>query len=532
MTGLSTRCALGPLLFLLLSTGMLSAQNLIHNGDLEGVNHAPWSHPLYGANVVTMGQLSGAGVGESKCLFIEGKVPRGNRFWFQDVTTVSPGSQVRLTVMVRTEGVSGLVWLAMGAKQGLRRSLAYATTRTRDRITGTSDWRQISLQMEVPAGTDKVVVYAYLQGRGRAYFDDFLLRALGGGAAAKGGAKAKGGEKEAPEPETAVYLLRAEVEVAAERGEKNGKLYVHLPVGEETQQPYYFKTECFPADGIDKMTVERKGGRDAPPYLEIRLKGLESGEKVKIRMESKVLVLPREKHPELPAKLPDKVRMPPGCKAYLPLSPILEEVAAPGQEVLKAFDEKAPPASLLAALVEAAGGTGRPALALAYALRSRKVPARLLCGALPGNGAAVPVLALDAWIAGAGWVRIEPRRGLVFPPPARFILIRPLDRRCERRFSRFIPSLPESSFIDARGRIRITGTGKEPGKPLECSRALPVATPKPELRVRLVQALEKNWDKWLESMEKGRGDQKAAWAGQTAAQTDDFEEVLRILQGI
>ena len=516
------------------------AQQLLQNGNLKKAQVWPWNHPLYGKSVVKMGIDPKGGVGGTPCLTIEGLVPRGMREWHQNVREGFPkGSAVTLSVMVRTEKSAGNVWIEIRALKGIR-FLAGATTRYQEPISGDTPWKRMVLTLTVPKEADILQVAAVLEGKGKAFFDDFLL--VPGEAPGAPGKHGGGGAK-APSPsvheartggkeKNGIFLVRYSLELRALHEEKQGRLYVALPALREGQFPFYFKAEALPADGIQSIKAVRKGGRKTPPLLELKILHLKPGEKVKIDMETKVLVLAAGKSLPLPKDLPEKPKYPGKVKPFLTLSRLLRSLGDSPEGVKKAVPPGKDLPSLLASFTGAAGKVREPSLTLAAVLRDWGVPARLVSGVSPSAGPTQPALAVEAWIPGAGWVLLLPSLGLVRPAGWQFILFREIPREGEIKRSRLFPFMPHMGFLEAKGSFRVRGL-KDPrkGAYLECLESLPLPKVPPELLGVLVKDLKKNWARWLKAREKGREDADAEFAGEAASQTKDYKEMIRILEG-
>lgn len=87
------------------------------------------------------------------------------------------GKHLRITAWVRTDGVDdgglhGGAGLWLEADRNRDEVLTSVTSST---VTGTTGWSQISLDVDVPAGTEGVELGARLGGSGTAWFDGFAL---------------------------------------------------------------------------------------------------------------------------------------------------------------------------------------------------------------------------------------------------------------------------------------------------------------------------------------------------------------------
>ncbi len=530
-----------PFLFLFWTAPAAPAQQILQNGSLDKAQPFPWNHPLYGKSVVTLEVDPKGGVGGSPCLSIEGKAPRGEREWFQLVREGFPkGSEVTLSAMVRTEKVTGGAWLAIRAKKGIR-YLAWADTRSQGLISGDTPWKRLVLTFHVPRETDTLQVACVLQGKGKAFFDNIVLvpgsspgssgKSGGGGPTPAG--PALSAAKEGGKGKNGVYLVRCSLEMRALHEEKHGRLYVALPALRKNQFPFYFKAESLPADGIQTIKALRKGGRNSPYLLELKIYPLKPGEKVKIDMETKVLVLAREKEgPPLPKDLGERPKFPREAKPYLKPTRLLRSFADQAAALEKVLPPKPDLPRLLAVLTGAARKVSAPALALAAALRNQGLPARLVSGVCPSPAPTQPEMGVEVWLPGPGWILLLPGPGLVRPPAWRFLVFREIPRDGETKVSRLFPSFPYLGFLEAKGNFRVRGL-KDPAKGayLECLESLSLTPPPADLRATLEKDLAANWRRWLKARKKGTEDAEAEFAGETASQTKDYKEMIRILEG-
>jgi len=100
------------------------------------------------------------------------KEPANN--WSQNVAAPLAGSTVRLAGSIKTESATeAALWLQCWSKPW--RLLRFATTSTTMPVYGTRDWTPVSMDVEIPQGTEVVVVRCVLLGKGTAWFDDVSL---------------------------------------------------------------------------------------------------------------------------------------------------------------------------------------------------------------------------------------------------------------------------------------------------------------------------------------------------------------------
>lgn len=87
------------------------------------------------------------------------------------------GKILRLSAWVRTEGIpkgagNGLSLLLLAQRSG--RLLAHVPERT-SRLAGDNDWKQVTVELKVPPGTNRLEFGATLAGEGTAWVDGFTL---------------------------------------------------------------------------------------------------------------------------------------------------------------------------------------------------------------------------------------------------------------------------------------------------------------------------------------------------------------------
>ncbi len=490
---------------------------------------------LYGANVVKLYVSPNEGIGGSKCLVIHGLTPRGRREWFQRVSSGLPlGGEVTLTAYIKTTKVAESAWIEIRVLKGSR-IISYASTRDSSDARGNTDWTRYSISVRVPREATSIDVSAVLKGRGKAYFDNFkLVPTHGGGETSKpgsGGNKTLFSAKKGGKGSNAVFLVRISLDAIAKREEKGGKVYVSLPAVTETQYPFYFKFESMPADGIRKMKIIYKGGRSSPPLMECTLMPLRTGEKVRMDLETKILAVTSFREKKIPGTLQGALKFPSKLKAYAKPSGLLKKYREQGNKVIAYLKRETDLETGLLALAGACDKFDPPQYVMAYALRSIGLPCRLVSGIRTNKaGPTNPGLACQVWIPRAGWVTILSKPPVVFSPAVEFLVFRPIPRTEEKGYSNTFPGLPRFSFIERKGNLELKGA-RDPKADLfvTCSKVLPLKEIPLSIRKKLLEALSENWNTWIRAREKGKGDQEAEFAGQAASQTNDYEEMLRML---
>ncbi len=86
------------------------------------------------------------------------------------------GKRVRLTGWLKTENAdSAVLWMRI---DGNRRTLGFDNMMNRP-VTGTTDWKQFEVVLDVPAEAINVVIGSFIQGKGQMWVDDLKLEMVG-----------------------------------------------------------------------------------------------------------------------------------------------------------------------------------------------------------------------------------------------------------------------------------------------------------------------------------------------------------------
>lgn len=86
------------------------------------------------------------------------------------------GKRVRLTGWLKTENAdSAVLWMRV---DGNRRTLGFDNMLNRA-VTGTTEWKQFEVVLDVPTEAVNVVIGAFLSGRGQMWADDLKLEIVG-----------------------------------------------------------------------------------------------------------------------------------------------------------------------------------------------------------------------------------------------------------------------------------------------------------------------------------------------------------------
>jgi len=99
--------------------------------------------------------------------------------WSQSLIGDFAGKRLRLTAQIRTEEAEdAAIWLQCWRKQpwGVARTIS---TSEKAPMYGTRDWEEVHAELDVPEGTDFLMVRCVLRGAGTAWFDEVVLREVG-----------------------------------------------------------------------------------------------------------------------------------------------------------------------------------------------------------------------------------------------------------------------------------------------------------------------------------------------------------------
>lgn len=157
-----------------------SAENLLANPgfeDLAGDRPARWDQfvqPMPGATA-TLADTAHGGAYAIQLHIPQPyeKEPVNN--WSQNIIAELGGATLRVSGFIRVEGATeAAIWLQSWRKRpwGV---LGASSTSTDMPVYGTADWQEVSMDVEVPEGTDFVTLRCVLKGSGTAWFDDISV---------------------------------------------------------------------------------------------------------------------------------------------------------------------------------------------------------------------------------------------------------------------------------------------------------------------------------------------------------------------
>jgi hypothetical protein len=151
-------------------------QNLDFESGLAGWHKFSSRFTAYEAGTDEEVKHGGKASGYLKALQsnLEGSVELGQRIRADDYR----GQRVRLTVFVKTAGVEKGAGLVMGTVLPDGTVDPYDDMSTR-LITGTNDWQQYQIVLDVPEDATTVTLAAYLSGVGQVWMDDLQIEVVG-----------------------------------------------------------------------------------------------------------------------------------------------------------------------------------------------------------------------------------------------------------------------------------------------------------------------------------------------------------------
>ena len=89
--------------------------------------------------------------------------------WVSARRPIEPGTEYRLEVWSKTEGVNGQAYAHLAWQRGTKWLSETAT----ERVSGASDWRKLTVSAVAPTGADTLVISLNLsRSKGTAWFDD------------------------------------------------------------------------------------------------------------------------------------------------------------------------------------------------------------------------------------------------------------------------------------------------------------------------------------------------------------------------
>lgn len=120
------------------------------------------------------GEITGEKIGNGNSV---GKIISNNKSKFGCITYRVPanyvGDSIRLTGRIKHENVDGSVGLVMRIN-GYKGTLAFENMQGY-KIKGTNDWKEYSIKLPYPTGTEFIYAGGILTGKGTAWFDDFAI---------------------------------------------------------------------------------------------------------------------------------------------------------------------------------------------------------------------------------------------------------------------------------------------------------------------------------------------------------------------
>ncbi len=173
--------------FLLLAASAGADPNLLQNPGFEQVSAGlpeQWDlfvkdyEPLEKPDVAARGAVDTVAHEGKNSAFLYNPIvyrsePCNN--WSQTVWGVLEGKKLRLSGAIKTEeATTAALWVQCWQRTPYK-LLSVSSTSDKTPVSGTSDWRDVEMTVDVPAGTGFVMVRCVLRGKGKVWFDDLSL---------------------------------------------------------------------------------------------------------------------------------------------------------------------------------------------------------------------------------------------------------------------------------------------------------------------------------------------------------------------
>ena len=158
------------LALLLVSVAAMSA--IAEQGEIKG-----WFKAGNDPGGYSIGRVKAAG---GLAAYIKSEDPEADKFGTL-MQSFSPnkykGKRVRLSARVKSVGIKEWagMWMRVDAN---KKSVAFDNMMDRP-ITGTSDWQEYSIVLDVPVQSDGIFIGLILHGEGEAYWDDVKFETVG-----------------------------------------------------------------------------------------------------------------------------------------------------------------------------------------------------------------------------------------------------------------------------------------------------------------------------------------------------------------
>ncbi|MCD4786262.1 MAG: hypothetical protein K8T10_20760 [Candidatus Eremiobacteraeota bacterium] len=169
-----------------MTVSAIGAKQIIKNPGFEKVkNNLPlnwnwvgWFKPE--VNFALDSQIKHSGK-YSASISIKKITPRLQKFgppnWAQNITKDVPaGKKIKMTGYIKTKNVSGNAPIGIqcwNTKTG--KMIKFGTTQYSQPISGTKNWKKVTVEMEVPKETDKMRILCMLMGTGKVWFDEVKI---------------------------------------------------------------------------------------------------------------------------------------------------------------------------------------------------------------------------------------------------------------------------------------------------------------------------------------------------------------------
>ena len=103
--------------------------------------------------------------------------------WVRRIDDLKPSKVYQVLGWIKTEGINNSPYLKLEClSKKTDNLLASLSTKSRDPVTGNTNWKRVDLMIKIPSGTDKVLLIAGVESKdnegGKVWFDDISITPL------------------------------------------------------------------------------------------------------------------------------------------------------------------------------------------------------------------------------------------------------------------------------------------------------------------------------------------------------------------
>lgn len=172
-----------------MTVSVMGAKQFIKNPGFENVrNNLPldwnwigWLKPE--VNFALDPQIKHSGK-YSASISIKKMTPRLKKFgppnWMQEIAKDVPvGKKIKMTGFIKTKNVKGVAPIGIQCWNiKTNKMIKFGTTQLSQPISGTTNWKKVTVEMDVPKETDKMRILCMLSGTGKVWFDEVKIIVL------------------------------------------------------------------------------------------------------------------------------------------------------------------------------------------------------------------------------------------------------------------------------------------------------------------------------------------------------------------